>query len=134
MLRKLALSLATLSVMLFAAPAMAHAATTASLFSGACGAGNTAGSAACGPDGKGNTNPLSGNDGVIIKITRIIAIIAGSAAIIVLIVAALKYITAGGDSNAISAARGTMINALVGIVIIVLAQSIIVYVVKKISN
>jgi len=136
MLRRLVLYLSTFSVLLFAAPAVANATGVASLFSGACNGPNAsqaANSAFCKDKNPGH-NPLSGNQGIIIKVTRILAIVAGMAAVIIMIVGGIKYITAGGDSNAITAARNTILNALIGLIIIVLAQSIIVYIVKKIVS
>ncbi len=54
-------------------------------------------------------------------LTTIVGIIAA----IFLIVGGLMYITAGGDQNRIAAAKATLTNAVIGIIIILLANSII---------
>ncbi len=76
-------------------------------------------------------DPISGNDGILIKIANVIAIMGGVAAIILIIVAGIKFMTAGGDSEKIKSARSTVINALVGVVIILLSRAIIIYVTTK---
>jgi len=91
------------------------------------GAGN--GSSAC----SGGTNdPVSGPNGVLKKITIIVATIAGIAAVIIIIISGLRFVMAGGDSQKIASARSAIIGALIGLVIIVLSASIITFVVSKI--
>lgn len=70
-------------------------------------------------------NPLTGNNGLIIKIANIISIIAGIAAVIIIIVAGLRFVTAGGDAGRVSGARTAIIYALIGLAIIASARFII---------
>ena len=63
--------------------------------------------------------------GVIRNIVQIISIAAGIIAVIMLIVAGLKYITSNGDANAIGSAKRTIIYAIVGLVIAASAQIIV---------
>lgn len=76
-------------------------------------------------------NPLTGPNGTIIKASRIVAIVAGAAAVILLLVSGLRYVTSSGDSNKISSAKSTFINTLIGLIIIVLAHTLIVFVVSR---
>lgn len=80
-----------------------------------------------------NTNPLTGTDGLLMKITRIIAIISGVTAIIVIIVGGARYMTADGDSQKAAGARNAVIGALVGLFIISLSTLIINFVLTKIG-
>jgi len=66
------------------------------------------------------------------KITNIVAFAAGAAAILIMLVGSIQYITSDGDSNQISSAKQTIIYALIGLVVIVLAVSIIEFVLNKI--
>lgn len=91
--------------------------------------GDAADSAVC--KDKTTKNPLTGSDGLLVKITNIIAFIAGAAAIIVIIVSAIRYITSGGDSAKVGNAKAALINAAIGVLVIVLARSLIVYVLNK---
>ena len=104
-------------------------ASAVDLFSSACSGKNTAASAVCNDTTTGN--PVVGPNGVIVKVTQIIAVVAGAAAVILIIISGIKFITSTGDSNSVQSARETIIYALIGLVVIVLAQSIIVFVVKK---
>ena len=93
--------------------------------------GKAATSAVC-QDKNTPDNPLTGNDGLIIKITRIVAIVAGVAATIMIIMSGFRYITANGDANQAAAARSTLIYSLIGLIVIVVAQSIVALVVSNI--
>jgi len=80
---------------------------------------------------KTNQDPISGEDGLLLNIADIVAFIAGAAAIILIIIAGIRYMTSDGDSGKISEAKKTIIGALVGIAVIVLARALIIYVVKR---
>lgn len=77
------------------------------------------------------TNPISGKDGIILRITRFIAIIAGVAAVIMIIISGLRFITSHGDPQTVNGAKNTILYSVVGLVIIVLAQGIISFIVGK---
>ena len=71
---------------------------------------------------------------VIMKlIINIISFIVGIASVVVLIIAGLKFAINGGDAQQVASARNTLIYALVGIVVTVLAQVIVVFVLNRIS-
>lgn len=67
---------------------------------------------------------------VLNAVLGIISWIAGIAAIIMIVLAGLKYITSGGDSGSIASAKTSLIYALVGVVIVVLAQVLVQFVIK----
>jgi hypothetical protein len=58
---------------------------------------------------------------VISNALMIVFIAAGLAVLIYLIIGAFKWITSGGDKDAIGKARGTIVNALIGLAILALA-------------
>jgi len=97
-----------------------------------CADKNNATSAVCTSSNNGKNNPLSGPNGLLIKITDIIAYVAGAAAVIVIIVGGIKFATAGGDSNNAASARTTVLNALIGLIVIVLARALIEYVIARV--
>ncbi len=81
---------------------------------------------------RGNpSDPIAGSDGLLAHIGNIVSYIAGAAAVILIIVAGVRYITSGGDSNAISGAKNTLIGALIGLVIVALARVLITFVVNR---
>lgn len=87
-------------------------------------------STVCGNSGKDN---ISGTDGVVLKAAGLIAIIASISAVIVIIVAGLMFITAGGDTSKAGNARKTIVYAVVGLVVIFLARTIIGFVVTRVG-
>jgi len=119
--------LAALSLLCFSLLAAAPAAHAFDLFPVKC-EGAASSSAVCN-DPKGD--PLTGNDGLLVKITTIIAIIAGAIAIVVLVKGGIDFIASGGDAQNVKNARNTILNALIGLAIIALARTLIVFVVER---
>ena len=62
-----------------------------------------------------------------------ISIAAGVIAVIMIIVSGLKYVTASGDPTNVNSAKNTLIYAIVGLVIVVLAQIIVRFVLSGAS-
>jgi hypothetical protein len=58
---------------------------------------------------------------ILSVIVSILSILIGAVAIIVIILSGFRLITSGGDSNKVAAAKNTLIYALVGIAVAVLA-------------
>jgi len=75
------------------------------------------------------SNPVTKNLKIVLNI---LAFIAGAAAVIILIVNGLRLILSNGDSNGVSSARSGLIYVVIGIVIVVLAQSIVVFLLDNI--
>jgi hypothetical protein len=65
------------------------------------------------------------------EVINIFSVIVGVIAVIMIIFGGLKYITSGGDSGNVSGAKNTIIYALVGLVIVALAQFIVRFVLGK---
>lgn len=119
---------AAVAVVLLVFASVPQPAGAVDFFGGLCG-GAGKGTAACSGNGKDN---ISGTDGIIIRATELISIIAGIAAIITIMIAGIMFITAAGDTNKISTARRTIVYAVVGLIVIVLARTIILFVVGNI--
>lgn len=56
---------------------------------------------------------------------NIVALIAGMIAVIMIIIAGYQFVTSGGNSEAVTKARSKIIGAIIGLVIIALAWTII---------
>lgn len=80
-----------------------------------------------------STDPIAGPNGIIAKINNIVTTVAGVAAVIMIIISGLLFVTAGGDPKRVETARNTIIFSIVGLVVIVLARFIIEFVVGKIT-
>lgn len=68
---------------------------------------------------------------IISVILTTMSIIIGIIAVIMIMVGGFKYITAGGDSGNITSAKHTIIYALIGLVVVALAQFIVQFVLDK---
>lgn len=65
------------------------------------------------------------------KIINIFSVIVGVVAVIMIIYGGFKYITSGGASEKITSAKNTILYALVGLIIVALAQIIVRFVLSK---
>lgn len=73
--------------------------------------------------------------GRIVKlIINIFSWIVGIIAVIMIIVGGLKYITSGGDSGNVTGAKNTILYAVVGLVVVALAQFIVRFVLDKVTS
>jgi len=69
--------------------------------------------------------------GVVTTILNYFSIIVGLIAVVMLIFGGLKFITSGGDSGKAASARTTIVSAVIGLVIVALAQIIVQFVLDK---
>ena len=86
-------------------------------------------SAAC--SSNPSDNPLTGPNGLLNKIANIVALVAGVAAVIVIIVLGIAMITSAGDTQRVAQSRNGILAAVAGLVVIVLAKSLITFVINR---
>lgn len=116
-----------LITLVFAAPAnLALAAIKDDIQEGSCGA---SGQTAC--DSGAATTSINNT---ISSIINIMSVVIGVVAVVIIIVAGFRYITSAGNEQAIAAAKKTLIYALVGLVIVALAQVIVRFVLSASTN
>ena len=91
---------------------------------------------ACQGISTGNSNPCGqsgGLDSIIKTIVDLLSVIVGIAAVIMIIVAGLKFVTSGGDANKAASARNTLIYALAGLTVAALAQILVHFVLGNVK-
>ncbi|MEO6513585.1 MAG: pilin [Candidatus Saccharimonadales bacterium] len=66
-----------------------------------------------------------GLNGVITNVINILSAVIGVAAVIMIILAGFKYITSGGDPSGVKSAKDSLIYAIVGLLVVALAQTIV---------
>ena len=71
---------------------------------------------------------------IIATIIDIFSIVVGAVSVIMIIIGGLRYITSSGDSANVTAAKNTILYAIVGLVIVIFAQTIVKFVVGRISS
>ena len=109
-----------------AMPSMSTHITASLLKNDACAGLNTVDSTqGCGTGG--NTAVTN----VVAVIIRILSFIVGIAAIVMVLISGFKYVTSGGDASKISGAKTTLVYAIVGLVVVALAQAIVYFVVNS---
>ena len=71
---------------------------------------------------------------VITSVINIFSVIVGIVAVIMIIIGGFRYIVSGGDSGNVTNAKNTILYALIGLVIVALAQFIVRFVLGKTSE
>ncbi len=90
--------------------------------------------AVCEGVNKSGSNCQEGSDDltqVMRTVLTIMSIVAGTLAVIMIVFSGMRYVTSGGDSNGVAAAKRTLIYAIVGLVVVALAQFIVQFVLAK---
>jgi len=94
-----------------------------------CSYGSLANKTVCNQSNSGNgSSPILKTIKVVLEV---LSMIAGVIAVFGLIVAGLRLATANGDSNSFNSARGAILYVVVGIAIVALSQSVILFVLDK---
>lgn len=65
-------------------------------------------------------------------VINIFSIVVGAVAVIMIIVGGFKYITSGGDSSNIGSAKNTILYAIVGLIIVAIAQAVVQFVLSEV--
>ena len=65
------------------------------------------------------------------RITNTFSIVVGAASIIMIIYGGFRYITSGGESGRVGAAKNSLLYAIIGLVIVALAQLIVHFVLNQ---
>lgn len=76
-------------------------------------------------------NSIYGPNGAIGKVVRIMSIIIGVAAVIVIIIAGIQYMTSTGDATNVNNAKNAIIYALIGLLVAVIAQVLVLFVIGR---
>jgi len=73
-------------------------------------------------------------NGIIKTVINVFSFVVGVVAVIMIIVGGFRYITSGGDSGNVSSAKNTIIYAIIGLVVVALAQFIVQFVLNKVTT
>lgn len=65
---------------------------------------------------------------------NIFSFVVGIVAVIMVLVAGFKYITSQGDSNGVNSAKNTLLYAIIGLIIVLLAQVIVRFVLHRVTT
>ncbi len=112
-------------------PAFASASIADNLCKGSNQAAAGTNDISCGNAGQQGGNGLTS---IAQNVTNIFSIVVGIVAVIMIIYGGFKYITSGGDSGNVSSAKNTLIYAIIGLIIVALAQIIVHFVINSATN
>ncbi|NCU37972.1 hypothetical protein EOL96_02850 [Candidatus Saccharibacteria bacterium] len=74
---------------------------------------------------------LFGDAGVFSKISSVLLFIVGAIAVIMIVIGGLRYVISGGDATQVQAAKNTILYALVGVIIAILAYAAVNFVIAS---
>ena len=73
-------------------------------------------------------------DGIFKTITNVLLFLIGAVSVIMLIIGGIRYAVAGGDSTAVSSAKNTILYAVIGIIVSLLAYAIVNFVLDSFTG
>jgi hypothetical protein len=132
----LATGLMSLMLMLgLAAPALAQTDAQQQINNGLCSGSNlqftdnpTDQCQAAGEDATTRINDI------VHTIVNLLSAIVGIVAVIMIIVGGFRYITSGGNDTSVTSAKNTILYAIIGLVVVALAQLIVRFTLSKLTN
>lgn len=89
----------------------------------------TVGSGADCAQGSETPSDIQGENGIFRTIVNVMLFIIGAIAVIMLIIGGIRYTVSGGDSSAVTSAKNTILYAIVGIIVAILAYAIVNFVI-----
>ena len=78
--------------------------------------------------GNGQPTQLVGDGGVFNRITSVLLFVVGAVAVVMLIFGGIRYIVSGGDQANVTAAKNTILYAIIGIIVALLAYAAVKFV------
>lgn len=89
------------------------------------------GSCATANDPNDPNSATSQLNNTIATVINILSLVVGVAAVIMIIIGGFRYITSGGDSAAVNGAKNTVLYAIIGLVVVGVAQFIVRFVIGR---
>ena len=77
---------------------------------------------------------LFGQTGTFRTITNVLLFLIGAISVIMLIIGGLRYVVSGGDSTAVQNAKNTILYAIVGVVVAILAYAVVSFIISSFSG
>ena len=75
--------------------------------------------------GDGQPSDLFGANGIFTTVANTLLYIVGALSVVMIIYGGLRYVISGGNSNSVTAAKNTILYAVVGLVISILSYAVI---------
>ncbi len=85
------------------------------------------------PSGKAGSATLFGAGGVFQKVANFLILLVGAIAVIMLIIGGLRYVISSGNEKAVEGAKNTILYAIIGIVVAILAYAAVKFVIAQVG-
>lgn len=95
---------------------------------------NAANGANCAQGNNTPTNLFDGENSIFKNIVNILLFLVGAVSVIMLIFGGIKYVTSGGAQDQVTSAKNTIMYAIIGIVVALLAFAVVNFVVGGLST
>ncbi len=79
----------------------------------------------------GDTGAGTDLQAIIKKIVNVLLFVIGAVSVIMIVVGAIKYVTANGDTSALTSAKNTILYAVIGLLVALMAYAIVNFVVVQ---
>lgn len=76
---------------------------------------------------------FEGDNAIFRTIVNVLLFIIGAISVIMLIIGGIRYVVSGGDSSAVTAAKNTILYAVIGIIVALLAYALVNFVIGSFS-
>lgn len=85
---------------------------------------------------RGSDQPerLDGNEGMFKRITDVMLFITGAVSVIMLIIGGIRYVVSNGDAGAVTSAKNTILYAIIGIIVTILAYAVVNFVIAQFAS
>ena len=77
------------------------------------------------------SNPLTGKNGIITKLINAVAFVTGVVAVGVIVYAGGVFVMSRGDTAKITTARQTILYAVIGLIVIIVARQLVIFILSK---
>ena len=81
-----------------------------------------------------SSDATSSINNIVHTIVNLLSAIVGIVAVIMIIIGGFRYITSGGNDTSVTAAKNTILYAIIGLVVVALAQIIVRFTLSKLTN
>ena len=71
---------------------------------------------------------------LIRRIINLLSLVVGVVAVIMIIIGGLRYITSGGSDTGVTSAKNTILYAIIGLIIVALAQLLVRFVLRTVTS
>ena len=127
--------LAFVSVFMFTMPMLVPATASADdIANGLCNGASLQADTTQPCDSASQTDANDRINHIITVVINAFSLIVGIAAVIMIIVGGLKYIISGGEAGNVTSAKNTILYAIIGLVVVALAQFVVKFVLNKVAQ